>query len=392
MTRLALPTRLKLRPNLAFSPFLGGAGIPSIPGFSNFTGANLPNWSAARTAQLAGTRNSRIFAAGDSTTAGVGSQNNVVENNDIALSYPKQLADLLGGGWQNAIGTHNVVAGGSTTQLAFDFRYSQVDANWINQSIGTVGGVLNGNSTASAVMIWTPTTPIDTIEVFFARFASTGIITVQSDGVTIGTVNTAGATGTGKQVLTTTLGTHALGFIGSSAGAQYINGIIAYNSAAKQPLVINGGALSWTSGNIAGGGQGQTNWPYPQGVNAMTPDVVLLSVGINDWNSAITIPQYKTNLASSNSQLVGTSDLIFMSPPPGDPTQAQPSYATQQTYVDGMKAQAYALGRPFIDVWRLFGGVYQPTLMFDAKHPKAAGYAQIAAAVQQALAAGFRSP
>lgn len=375
---------------------LRGAG--HVPGFYNFTGSNLPKWAAGESARIAGTRNSRIFCAGDSTTAGVGGANSVpLDNNDISFSYPKQLADLLSGGWQNAIGTHNVVASG-TTQLNFDHRYSRMDADWINNTIGTVGGLFNGPSNASGTMIWTPAADIgspsgfDTIEIFFARFSTTGIVTVNNESdALIGTVNTAGATAVGKATLTTTLGAHTLKFIGA-ATAQYINGVIAYDSTRKQPLVINGGALSWKSGEIAGSGQGQTNWTYPAGVNAMTPDVVINSSGINDWNGGITVAQYGTNLGTFNTALVSTSDMIFMSPPPGNPAASQPSYATQQGYVDKMLEQAIALNRPMIDVWRLFGGIYQPALMFDAKHPNAAGYAVMAAAVQRALTPGFRSP
>lgn len=369
----------------------------TVAGFYNFKGSNLSKWSAAETARLAGTRNSRIFCAGDSTTAGVGGANLVpLSNNDISFSYPKQLAVLLDGGWQNAIGTHNVVASG-TTQLNFDFRYSRVDADWINNTIGTVGGLFNGPANASGTMIWTPVVDsgspngFDTIEVYFARFASTGNIIVQRNGGTIDTVNTSGGTATSSKIITNTLGTGGLSFIGNGTTAQYINGIITYDSTRKQRLVINGGALSWKSGELAGSGQGQTNWTYPAGVNAMAPDVVINSSGINDWNGGITVAQYGTNLGTFNTALTSTSDMIFMSPVPGNPAASQPSYATQQTYVNKMRDQAAALNRPMIDIWRLFGGVYQPSLMFDAKHPNGAGYAVIAAAVQKALAPGFLS-
>lgn len=362
-------------------------------GFSNFTGQNLSKWAAADAAQKAGTRNSIIVAAGDSTTGGVGSTGVAApNNNDISLSYPKQLADLLGGGWQNAVGTHNAIAGG-TTIPGFDFRFTRLDAEWFNSPNGTFGGLMLGASNVVATqMNWAPTVPIDTVEVYFARFSSTGIITVNRDGGTlVGTVNTAGGTGVGKQTLTMPLGSHTLEFVGA-ATAQYIIALNTYNSATKIPLVINGGALAWTAGGLNGSGFNQNQWPYPSGVTAMTPDLVVESIGINDMTGGIVVSTYAGNLAGFSGKMLSTTDLIFMSFPPCNPGGAIPSYAGQQAYVDAMRAQAYATNRPFIDLWRLLGGVYQPSLMFDDKHPNAAGYAVMANYVKQALTPGFRSP
>lgn len=128
------------------------------------------------------------------------------------------MAELLNGGWQNAIGIHDV-AQSSTTQLNLDFRYSRIDADWINNTLGTMGGLLQGASNAGGTMIWTPVADLgspsgfDTIEIYTANFPGNGIITVQGNGVTIGTVNTSAASGTGKHVLTTA--GDCLSFIGS---------------------------------------------------------------------------------------------------------------------------------------------------------------------------------
>jgi lysophospholipase L1-like esterase len=123
-------------------------------------------------------------------------------------------------------------------------------------------------------------------------------------------------------------------------------------------------------------------------VNATTSDVVFLSAGINDWDFPVTASQYGINLTSINSQLVSTSDLIFVTPPPGDPARGQSPYDTQETYVDTMLAVGKSLNRPVIDLWRTFGGVVPPS-SFDGKHLTAAGYAVWAAAGSNGVVTGL---
>jgi lysophospholipase L1-like esterase len=93
-------------------------------------------------------------------------------------------------------------------------------------------------------------------------------------------------------------------------------------------------------------------------------------------------------------QAKASGDAILISSNPSDPASGV-SLATQQGYVDDMKAMAITNNIPFIDVWRLFGGSFAAAnasgYAFDDRHPSGAGYTQISTYLAQALTPGFRS-
>lgn len=369
-----------------FGTALGKAG-GSIPGFVNFTGTNLTKWAAGKAARAAGTRNATILAIGDSTTAGLGAgSTGGGDVNAVGSSYPTQLAALLSNASASSMfGTHNQASN-------FDARLA-VTAWSKTGSDTSVGGPMWSTAGAGRLS-FTPSNQVDTFIIKYPTIASGGLGTmnVSIDAGSTTLINEGLTTSFSSQTFSTTLGNHTFN-VDWVSGNAYVADIIAYNSAAKEISIYNGGSsTSQTSFWV----NSASVWnPYPVAVG-LAADLNLVSLMINDEANAISLSTYNTNLNALVTGLQATGSVILMSGNPIDPVGSGVSLATQATYVAALRALAISLNVPFIDVFNLFGGSYATALasgwMFgDGFHPNAAGYAKIAGYVNSALATGFVS-
>jgi lysophospholipase L1-like esterase len=359
------------------TPFLGEDRLPT--GFYNFTGANLANWQAALAAQQRGAANAVIGCLGDSTVAGQGAAGDDLASNAKSLSWPTQLAKLVpNGSWSSVWGDNNVIANAGDLH-GFDAR---LNAGWTVDYIkasGTLcGGFFHGQPTTTTHS-FTPTNPIDTIEVWYAQAPNSGDFTVDVDGgLPLATVNCDGPDALLKATARCPLGSHTINLqrTANSEGDIHLTGLRVYNSAMKEVSVYNLGGCRWTSADFV---VKTYPWSTLPAVTAIAPNLVIFQAGqVNDWDNHTPLPTVTENMMVVIDALRSVKcDVILMSGVPSKPDYL-PSYAAQEAYVDNMKKLAYAANVPFIDVWTLFGGSWNKSAMFDWLHPNQTGYELIA--------------
>jgi len=358
------------------------SALPS--GFYNFTGANLQNWDAALAAQQRGASNAIIGCLGDSTVAGQGATSHELAANAKSLSWPTQLAKLIeNGSWSSVWGDNNVVA--SAGQMHdFDERLSR--SGWATSTAKVsktlCGGSFYGRSSASTHS-FTPTNPIDTIEVWYAQSPESGSFTIDVDGgPVLATINCSGANAFIKATATCPRGSHTINLRADSSDI-FFTGLRAYNSAIKEVSVYNLGGCAWGSGDFVADSY---PWSTLPAVVAIAPDLVIFEAGIiNDWDNRVPLPTVTSNMTTViNALKAAHCDVILMS---GVPSQAGvfASYASQASYVANMKSLAYAANVPFIDVWGLFGETWKGSAMNDPLHPNRIGYELIAGYARTAV-------
>jgi lysophospholipase L1-like esterase len=349
-------------------------------GFHNFTGSNLRNWASALAAQQRGLSNAIIGCLGDSTVAGHGATGNALASNAKSLSWPTQLANLIpNGSWSSVWGDNNIIASAGNLH-SFDARLSRRGWNISNTSAsGTLcGGFFHGHPSSSS-HAFTPTNPIDTIEVWYARSPGSGAFTVNVDeGPPLETVNCAGPDAFLKATSTCALGLHRISLQRTSTEANdiYLTALRAYNSTIKEVSVYNLGGCRWGSGDFV---VKLHPWNTLPAVATISPNLVIFEAGIiNDWDDRIPLSTVRSNMRAVIGALRSVNcDVILMS---GAPSEAgvYASYATQASYVENMKSLAYAIDIPFVDVWGLFGGTWNASAMYDSLHPNQIGYELIA--------------
>jgi lysophospholipase L1-like esterase len=356
-------------------------------GFHNFTGTNLANWQAALAAQQRGEANAVIGCLGDSTVAGQGAASDDLASNAKSLSWPTQLAKLIpNGSWSSVWGDNNVTANAGDIH-SFDARLGP--ARWATTTIkasGTLcGGFFEGEPTAASHS-FTPTNPIDTIEVWYAQSPDNGAFTIDVDGgPPLATVNCAGPNAFLKATARCARGPHTINLqrTGNSEADVYLTGLRVYNSAIKEVSVYNLGGCRWKSADFV---VSSYPWSTLPAVAAIAPNLVIFQAGqVNDWENHTPLPTVTANMMAVIDVLRSVNcDVILMSGVPSKPDYL-PSYAAQEAYVTNMKKLAYAANVPFIDVWTLFGSNWNPAAMFDWLHPNRTGYELIARHAKAAI-------
>ena len=362
-------------------------GVAHTTGFYNFTGSNLSQWVTAVAAVNSGARNAKLLALGDSTFAGMGDLA-AAPNISYSASWPITLASSISKGASSSFIADGNLERDISVSLPTYNPLVAFGTGWSNSANQTLGGQLSVGATNGGILSYAPTNSVDTFEIWYATCSGCGTATVNIDGgSTLATINAnSGSTGYLKQAVTTTAGNHTVNVV-VSTNPFFIAAIVAYNVTSKQISVYNSGASGATSTNIASAGNG---FDSLNGMEAQAPDLVITEAGIiNDWANAIPVATSQANLQTLITAAQLSGNIILMSPVPSNSSIV--AYATQQNYVTMMKNLAYSDGIPFIDVWGLFGGTFQSSLMFNAEHPNAAGYALIASYAKTAIANGFVS-
>ncbi|WP_454616301.1 SGNH/GDSL hydrolase family protein [Bradyrhizobium cenepequi] len=355
-------------------------GNPLPTGFYNFTGSNLANWQRASAAQQRGEANAIIGCLGDSTVAGQGAASNELASNAKSKSWPTQLARLIpNGSWSSVWGDNNVSAAAGDLH-AFDVRLHR--AGWAISNIRASGTLCGGSFHGRPSTIsqsFTPTNPIDTIEVWYARSPDSGRFTIDVDGgPPLAAVDCAGANAFMKATATCTPGHHTVNLRKTTTDSTdvYLTGLRCVNSAIKEVSVYNLGGCRWGSADFVVDGH---PWNTLPAVTAIAPNLVIFQAGIiNDWDDHVPLSTVTSNMTTVINALKAVNcDVILMS---GAPSEAgvYASYPTQAAYVANMKSLAYAANVPFIDIWGLFGGTWNSAAMNDPLHPNQTGYALIA--------------
>jgi lysophospholipase L1-like esterase len=350
------------------------------PGFHNFTGTNLANWQAALAVQQRGAANAVIGCLGDSTVAGQGAASNELASNAKSLSWPTQLARLIpDGSWSSVWGDNNVSANAGDMH-GFDARLNRSGwtVDYIKASGTLCGGFFHGQPTASTHS-FTPTNPIDTIEVWYARSPDSGYFSINIDGgPALATVNCEGPNAFMKATARCAPGLHTINLQRATNTEDdiYLTGLRAYNSAVKEVSVYNLGGCRWGSADFV---VKTFPWSTLPAVTAIAPNLVIFQAGIvNDWDNRIPLSTVTANMTAVIDALKAVKcDVILMSGPPSE-AGVYASYETQQAYVANMKSLAYSANVPFIDVWAMFGSRWKACAMFDSLHPNQVGYELIA--------------
>ena len=381
---------------LAFDlPRVAAAGTMS-PGPPPFAVPGLPRWSAAVRAMQAGQRNARLVCLGDSTTAGHGAYAIGMGDNNKAGSWPSQLASQLTARGLRASRRSTRGNQNAADITAFDPRVSfpEGPTGWTVSSgvnNATVGGFFIG-TTGTGRFRFDPGGIVDTFEVYYALTLSVSALSLAVDGgATLTTVSTdrgAGVNRIGKATLSVPRGVHLLDLAKPAefANIAWICGLSAHDSTQSEISVLNAGWSGATSADLA---NTVVAWNTVNALAQHAPDLVVICIGINDFNSASPPSEatFKANVqALVTASVAAGADVMLAVPNPIGGGYAA-NHAAFAGYV-GDVAAANGLKAP-IDFRSVLGSTHTVAhaagYMRDDLHPNAAGYARMAEAVRRAI-------
>lgn len=335
-----------------------------------FEVAGLPLWSAAVRASQSGSGGARVLCIGDSTTSGFGSA-------PMALAWPRLLGDLLsglGGREMSALANHNLAD-------AHDPRMVR-GAGWAANSSKTLGGYLIANSTTANAMVFTPQGAFDTVDLFL--YGSSSVVVTIGSGTAV-TVTGAGGSaisrvsvGVGQAGLAR--GHHAVSVVRN--GSVTLCGLVC-RDAAGGIEILNAGAAGWKAADFIG-----TAYSAAETIGVVDPDLVIVNIGINDYNQATTTATvgWKASVQTviDRSRTAGADVMLVV------PNETGGAYAGNRAgfaVAIGELATANGLRAP-VDLGEALGGYAAANaggLMHDVLHPSPAGHGLIAERIRRAI-------
>jgi lysophospholipase L1-like esterase len=352
----------------------------------NLKASLLPNWTTVRSAVKAGSGSGKIVLLGDSTTAGYGAAGAASSyTNTQAVAPPAQLRRLLSAQGipaevGNFMSDSNVNTQNGVATNTYDPRI--VPASWtLPAGNGFCGGSFY--TSGATVFAFTPTTPFDTIDVFYASVGGAGTFTVDVDGgASLGTINCNQAADLRVQTLTCALGSYTIN-VTRASGMAYLFGIRCRNSMASRVYVQQCAHAGGTAGTFA---TSFTNFNYSNIVTELDADLTIINLGINDWVAGTSQSTFSTNLQTLITAAKTTGDVILCTP---FPSSTATSMASQNSIVDVIHTLAASNSVPLIDNFAAEGSYAAGNAAahyWDVLHPNGLGYNLAAKRIADVLA------
>ena len=344
----------------------------------------LYKFRAALARQQTGGAFCKVAFIGDSTTAGGISSGTV--NQYRINSFPSVLATLLSNAGypsasSNAFGNGAAASGVGQTYGIWDSRLSGT-GSWVLQPSNFlgVGGNLLGTASASAgTLTFTPGISTDSCDIYY--YDQAGVFTVNvNGGATITTVTGTSTSTIKKTTVTFTAGVNVINLVWVSGGIN-IGGFDAYTSTTPQIHLLNFGSNGATASSLSTNASG---YAPPNWYTFIASDLTIISLGINDWSTSVSVSSYTNALQSLITLASVSGDVILMSPFPS----ALSVSTNQAAYVTAMRGLAQTNNIKFIDEnYNLVDKVTMTArgLGSDTLHPNGIGHAVIARDVMKAL-------
>jgi lysophospholipase L1-like esterase len=363
----------------------GNVVSDSLGPAENYTPANRYKYRLALAKTAAGASRTRVGFIGDSTTAGLGAGTSGVGNinGSRAKSVPTMVKKLLGhcitSRASSTFGTNNMTSSIATLQL-YDPRLSIAGSSWsTNNGIGPAGALYSASGTDA--ITFTPGEAFDTVVIWYVRGTGNATVSVTDQDGTLGSVNANGATAVlSASVSRVTPSTKAINIQRTGGNDFYLIGIEVYDSTTPSVDILNLGASGTLSSNWS---SGASPWSAPQFLPSLACDLWVLNLGINDNGSNVDTATYKANMQTIITYLKNTGDVLLIGSHPRD---SQPNPSLTGPYKIARRELAVTNGAPLIELDQRFVTYAASSAMYDdAIHLKAWGYADIAAAIVDAI-------
>ncbi len=301
-------------------------------------------------------------------------------------SWPSQLSNRIQGAGLPSRADAYMGDGfqGGQNSATFDPRIVYNGGNTLTYPF--LGGQTHGLTGSGNNFAFTPKHPCDTFLVYYwqAYLGSSFNMNIDGGANVSQSVN-APAQITSKAI-SGTLGMHTLNAAFNS-GTAFIQGMEALDSTRPTVSVINAGWYGVQAAAMSGYANGSISSGYVSnyfaGYNA---DLILISLGINDWNQVGNVQAYQAAMQNLVSQAQAVADVVLVTPIPTNPANGA-SISLQQQYVSVIQALAKTSGVGLIDIWSRWGNpASNPTFYYgDGIHGSAAGYSDEADAIYEAL-------
>jgi hypothetical protein len=357
-----------------------------IPGLSLYgcKPDSFARWRAGLARARAGGAAAHLLCGpGDSTTLGTGS-NGGTSGRIVSATYPGRLQTMLG-----QAGRY-----GTSREGALFFAFEGTGTPAPRHTLGTgwaAGGPANSMQAAAGAagtLDITPTVNVDTFVVYYVRWGGGSTLSAVVDSGSAVTQSSNGSNALGIWTIAAgSPGAHVLHLSSTGTGTAYIRGWEAYDSTNPAGVRVTryGDAGATATSNYPSGG----GYDGVDGLVALTPDLSIACLGVNDAFGSISLPTYKAAMRRiSLALLAGNSSVMLMAQ--WQPNNSWNNALQWPLFVQAQYELADELGIPLLDLTARYNvpsaanqnpyGLFQ-----DNVHPNPSGHADWAAAVAQVI-------
>jgi lysophospholipase L1-like esterase len=345
---------------------VGTSSSSALTDLSNNTALLLPHWRKALANVRDGVSNARVLYVGDSTSSGIGSS--------LASSFPylgstsHRMAQLLNSSITPAVdglGVPPSVLSGNP-----DNRWNP-GTGWTQAlSFGAGNGAAYEASSTAGNLVYTPSVNCDGFYLYYLQGGGLGTLKATATGGSQATINTNGASSTLRSALISAgsaSSSNTLTITNITANS-YVVGVEPVLSSASQVLVGNAGVGSSTT-------TGWTLSPSSFGgiplIKAVSPDLTIISLGINDAGASTSASTVQTNLQALITAGQVSGDVIIETWPP---SSGSPYTTYEPLYLPVISSLAATNNIPVMDIYGRLGQTYNASFMHDNLHPNDEGY------------------
>jgi hypothetical protein len=306
--------------------------------------SRLPNMKTAIAAVKAGTVGARARWAmvGDSTTAGAGSNGTGGGAGTGATIAPtalrsKSLAREVANQFTGVAARSDAIFGNAALGTSTVANYTSYNPDVVFSGSWTLstsitlclgGFFFNMPAAGSGSITFTPQFSTNRLEVGYSTFTGGGGFVITDASGTLATIDTNGATGFGRTVVTRAVSSTAPFVISNATsgvtnvGAQtFLAHLIPYSTVSPMVEIWN---MGWIGSQVSD----WTNAVHPYGglpvVQSTVVDLWSVDLGPNDINNAVSAATYQSRLQTLVAALgtVGTPDKIIVEAHPANPTSS----------------------------------------------------------------------
>lgn len=360
------------------------AYIGALPNVYNFGPTKLKKWRVARGKARAGNAHARILCVGDSRTAGMMGGYGTTSNNTLN-SYPNKLAEILDAAGLPARGDafHGYNSNGQ--RISYDSQITAFTGSWTDSyhdgSYSSCAGGWQFTNTGAGDFTFAPRLPVGTFRIWYRSSTGLGVLGLSIDGGAVQNLDTqtpGGNIETYYDLVCASEGIHTLNMTWVSGGKVCVMGVEPLYTSKKSVTICNAGfdgskTSDWTYANFSGFSAFYIAQKY-------TPDLIVLSLGGNDWINSVSATTYRANLLSLVTRYMLSSDVIVIGPEPT--SNGGIPLATQRNYIEAARSVALEKGVPFVNLHERFVSAENARdvglFNTDLTHNTGAGYADVA--------------
>uniref|UniRef100_UPI0015F09407 SGNH/GDSL hydrolase family protein n=1 Tax=Pseudonocardia pini TaxID=2758030 RepID=UPI0015F09407 len=344
-------------------------------------------WNTAMASAKAGTGRARVAVFGDSQAEGQGASARANRWQDLMLGTLRSRLALSGGG-RGAVPAKYEVYGPDSTWGTTGFATSGSVDDYAAGPFGQRGRIVNASSTLTWTVQGTHA------QIWYGAYSGMSAFGYKIDGgstVTVAATSPSNPTWTSVALTLGSSGSHTVQIITAAGQSAFVGGLVVFDGDSTTGVtLLDSAKVGITADTYTNNAAEPHTTSWQRGIDSLAPDLVLIALGLNDWDAQTATAAYITDLQTIATRLRALTKVpsILVLAPRNVAPDANSRTITWSAYISALQSMVTTDGNMgFLNLDSLMSGTGSPggANWTSDWHPTDAGHALIAGHVANAL-------